>query len=230
MHILIIIIILATIVGLIYLPHFWLKKTFRKYSQDKERFPGNGSQLAKHLLEKLEIREVKVESTDQGDHYDPIDKCVRLSPDNYNDKSLTAIVVAAHEVGHAIQHQANYKPFRWRTYLATGAVLAEKAGILFIMAMPFLTLLSRSPMVAILTTISAVLVMSLSVILHLVTLPVELDASFNRALPILKAGKYIEEKDYPAARKILKAAAFTYVSASLLSLLNFSRWLMILRK
>jgi Zn-dependent membrane protease YugP len=71
--------------------------------------------------------------------------------------------------------------------------------------------------------------MSMSVVVHLTTLPTEFDASFGRALPILKAGRYVPEKDLPAARSILRAAAFTYVAAALMSIINIARWLRVLR-
>jgi len=229
MHILIIILILLLLM-LIYLPGAWLKRTLKKYEKPEDKFPGTGGQFASHLLKQLKIQDIKVEQTEQGDHYDPVDYCVRLSPPNYNGKTLTAIVVAAHEVGHAIQHKSHYGLFKLRTFLAVTAGITEKVGVLLFMIMPLLSLISRSPMVALISTLAAIAFMGIGVLVHLITLPVEWDASFKRALPLLQAGNYLEEKDYPAARKILKAAALTYVAGALSSLLNFTRWLTILRR
>ncbi|MCG6970259.1 MAG: zinc metallopeptidase, partial [Gammaproteobacteria bacterium] len=88
----------------IYGPQWWVQWVMRHYSKDLAEIPGTGGQLADHLVQRYQLENVKVEETDpMRDHYDPQDKAVRLSPDNYHGKSLTAIAVAAHEVGHAIQ-------------------------------------------------------------------------------------------------------------------------------
>ena len=230
MPILLIIIFILFLLAIIFLPQIWLSRVLKKHHQPDDKFPGNGGQFARHLLDTLQIHDVSVESTDSGDHYDPRDKTVRLSADNYNKQSLTAIVVAAHEVGHAIQHHSHYRLFKLRQALAILAMGAEKTGIIIFMVMPILTLLSRVPAVGLITTGAAILVMSIGVFVHLVTLPVEWDASFKRALPLLEAGDYIQPEDLPAARKILKAAAFTYLAGALASLLNLSRWIAILKR
>ncbi len=230
MHLLLIILLIALVLGIIFLPQLWLTRTLKKYHQPSDRYPGTGGQFASHLLKQLGIDEVKVEATTAGDHYDPTDKMVRLGDDNFNNRSLTAIVVAAHEVGHAIQHKSRSRLFRLRQVLAILATVAEKTGVIIFMLMPVLTLVSRAPVVGILTTVAAVSLMSVGVLVHLITLPVEWDASFKRALPVLEAGQYLNEEDYPAARKILKAAALTYIAGALASLLNLSRWIAILKR
>jgi Zn-dependent membrane protease YugP len=230
MHLLPIILLILLVLGIIFIPQIWLTRTLRKYHQPADKFPGTGGQFAVHLLKQLNIDDVSVEATPAGDHYDPRQKMVRLGEDNFNNKSLTAIVVAAHEVGHAIQHKSRYRLFRLRQALAVLAIVAEKTGIIIFMIMPVLTLVSRAPIVAIMATAAAVILMSIGVLVHLITLPVELDASFKRALPLLEAGEYLDTEDYPAARKILRAAAFTYLAGALSSLLNLSRWIAILRR
>jgi Zn-dependent membrane protease YugP len=230
MQLLLIILLILLVLGIIFVPQIWLTRTLRKYHQPADKFPGTGGQFAVHLLKQLNIEDVNVEVTPSGDHYDPRQKMVRLGEDNFNNKSLTAIVVAAHEVGHAIQHKSSYRLFRLRQALAVLAIVAEKTGIIIFMIMPVLTLVSRAPIVGIMATASAVILMSIGVLVHLITLPVEWDASFRRALPILEAGEYLDTEDYPAARKILKAAAFTYLAGALSSLLNLSRWIAILRR
>jgi Zn-dependent membrane protease YugP len=230
MQLLLIILLILLFLGIVFIPQVWLTRTLKKYHQPADKFPGTGGQFAVHLLKQLGINEVNVEATQSGDHYDPRQKMVRLGEDNFNNKSLTAIVVAAHEVGHAIQHKSRYRLFRLRQALAVLAIFAEKTGIIIFMIMPVLTLVSRAPIVGIMATAAAVALMSIGVLVHLITLPVEWDASFRRALPLLEAGEYLDTEDYPAARKILKAAAFTYLAGALSSLLNLSRWIAILRR
>ncbi len=228
MHIIIILIIL---IAIIYAPSWWAKTTFKRYSKPREDIPGNGAQLARHLLEKLNMSHVKVEKTEKnGDHYDPTDKVVRLSPENYSDRSLTAITVAAHEVGHAIQDHQNDPMHTTRIKLIGVTHIIQQIGGWVLVMLPILAIISRNPIIGLLTVLAGIAVMGVSVIVHLVTLPVEFDASFNKALPILFEGNYIEEKDRPAARRILKAAALTYVAASLASLLNFWRWFTLFRR
>lgn len=225
--ILILIILLAVIFG----PQWWAQHTFKRYARIREDIPGNGAELARHLLQKFEMHQIKVEQTDaHNDHYDPQDKVVRLSPNNFNDNSLTAITVAAHEVGHAIQDHRNEPMLAMRSKLVGVAAMVQRLGAGVLILMPFIALVSRSPMVGALTFLAGMASMGVATIVHLVTLPVEIDASFNKALPILFQGNYIDEKDRPAARRILKAAAYTYVAASLASLLNLWRWIAILRR
>jgi len=225
-------IILAIIILLviIFLPQYWVAHVIKKNQQPSDQIPGNGGQFARHLLDRFNLQDVAVEQTQSGDHYDPQDRVIRLSEDNFNNHSLSAIVIAAHEVGHAIQHGTHYRLFKLRGFLAVAGIIAEKTGIIIFMIMPILTLVSRAPIVGLLGSLSALALLGVGVLVHLVTLPVEWDASFNRALPILEAGDYIDDKDMHAARQILKAAALTYLAGALASLLNFSRWISILRR
>ena len=98
-------------------PSIWVKRTMLKYSAPDDRYPFNGHLFAEKLLKALHLNEVKVESTNLVDHYDPITKTVRLTEEKYQSQSLTAITVAAHEVGHAQQHETGYRPFKIRTLL-----------------------------------------------------------------------------------------------------------------
>jgi Zn-dependent membrane protease YugP len=164
-----------------------------------------------------------------GDHYDPEMKVVRLTQQNFHGRSLTAVVVAAHEVGHAMQDATNSRLLKNRTRLAKTAVIVERVGGIVMLAAPLLAVALRHPAGFLLELAAGFMILSLSVVLHLLTLPVEFDASFNRALPVLRAGRYIPDDDLPAARQILRAAAFTYVAAALMSLINIARWLRILR-
>ena len=218
------------IVILIFGPQLWARFTFSHYSKPRDDIPGTGGELARHLLDRFGLDEVQVESTEHGDHYDPQTRCVRLSPDNYKGKSLTAIAVAAHETGHALQHHGGEKLLTLRTRLIGFAQYAQQLGAAFMVAIPVITAITRIPHTGLLMFGLGLLSMGMATVVHLVTLPVEWDASFGKALPILKAGNYIEEKDEKAVKRILRAAALTYFAASLASLLNLWRWLAMLRR
>lgn len=224
------VVIFLLLLAAIYLPQFWVQRVLARYNREAEsNFPGSGGELARHLLRRFGLDEVQVERTDSGDHYDPSTRCVRLTSDKYDGRTLTAITVAAHECGHALQHAAAEPLFLLRSRLAVFAVWAARIGSFLIFAAPVFALVSRAPSPALISVLGGFLVMGFGVLVQLITLPVELDASYRKALPVLEAG-YLEPEQVPAARRILKAAAWTYVAASLASLLNFWRWLAILRR
>jgi Zn-dependent membrane protease YugP len=210
----------------------WVKRILRKYSEPADRYrdKGSGAELARHLLDRFGMEGVAVEETEAGDHFDPQARAVRLTADNYHGHSLTAITVAAHEVGHAIQDARGEKLFRSRQQLATLAMRAQQAGSVVLMAAPVVVVATRAPGLGLAFLGVAIGSMLIGTLVHLVTLPVELDASFGKALPVLEEGRYLHEGDLPHARRILKAAALTYVAASLGSLLNLGRWIAVLRR
>jgi uncharacterized protein len=116
MHLLILVLVLlALIVG----PAMWVKAVMKRYSFPPDRYPKTGGEVARELLDELGLGHVRTESTQQGDHYDPLEKAVRLSPENFDGRSLTAVTVAAHEVGHAVQDALDFGPLRWRTRLVS---------------------------------------------------------------------------------------------------------------
>ena len=212
-------------------PQFWVQKVIKKYSSPIETLPGTGGELAKHLVDRFKLDGVSIKKVENGnDHYTPETKTIALSESNYNEKSLAAVTIAAHEFGHALQHKTNYKPLLLRTNLAKFAAIAEKVASVILIASPFAFILAKIPAVGLIMLLAGFTIMCLPVILHIITLPVEFDASFNRALPILSEGEYLSSSTMPIAKKILTAAALTYVSASLSSLLNFYRWFLILRR
>ncbi|MEL7187782.1 MAG: zinc metallopeptidase [Pseudomonadota bacterium] len=224
--ILLIIVLLVAVLG----PSIWVRRVLAKYSKPDDRYPGTGAKLARFLLDQHDLQSVGVETTEHGDHYDPLAKVVRLSPGNHDGHSLTAITVAAHEVGHAIQDATAYPPLRWRTRLVRATSAIEKLGAGFLLVGPLLGAVTRFPALGVLTFAAGFLILGTSAIVHFVTLPTEFDASFNRALPLLERHNILKSSDKPHASKILKAAALTYVSAALMSLLNIARWLAILRR
>jgi len=219
-----------TVVIVVFGPQIWARYIFQRYNQSLSHLPGTGGELARHLLDRFDLTHISLERTDVGDHYDPESKTVRLSPENFDGKSLTAVSVAAHEVGHAIQHAENHPMLTLRTQLVKKAVVAQKIGSIAMIAIPIVTMITRAPSAGILLFVAAIASMFVSTIVHLVTLPVEWDASFGKALPLLKKGQYISEKEIKISEKILKAAALTYVASSLASLLNLWRWIAILRR
>lgn len=224
------IVIVVVVLLIIFGPGIWVQRVIARYSKPADRYSGTGAQLARHLLDKNGLESVVVEVTDAGDHYDPIGKAVRLTQDKFDGHSLTAITVAAHEVGHALQDQSNFAPLRWRTRLvrATGGIEKIGAGVLIIS--PFLGIFTRVPALGLLTFAAGMMTLGMSAVVHFITLPTEFDASFNRALPMLEEFRILKTADKPHAHRLLTAAALTYVSASLMSLLNVARWLAILRR
>ncbi|MCB1773576.1 MAG: zinc metallopeptidase [Gammaproteobacteria bacterium] len=223
-------VVLLLVLAMVYLPQVWVQQVLARYNRHPEdNFPGNGAELARHLLNRFDLDDVKVERTDLGDHYDPQARAVRLTADKYEGRSLTAITVAAHECGHALQHAAGEPLFLWRSRLAQSAVWAARLGSFLLFLAPFLGLLARAPSPALISFIGGFLILGFGVVVQLVTLPVELDASFRKALPLLRSG-YLEPAQVGPAQRILRAAAWTYVAASLAGLLNFWRWLAVLRR
>ena len=218
------------LLALVFGPGVWVNRVIARYSSPDDRYPGTGAELARHLLDRNGLSGVKVEETEHGDHYDPRDKTVRLTADKFAGRSLTAITVAAHEVGHAVQDHTNYGPLRLRTRLVRVIEPVQKIGAGILMVSPFIGALTRAPGLSILAFLAGMATLLSSTVVHFVTLPTELDASFSRALPMLEKERILKDVDKPHARKLLKAAALTYVSASLMSLLNIARWWAILRR
>ena len=225
-----IIVVLLLIAVMVFGPGLWVRRVLERYSAPEDRYAGTGAQLARHLLNQHGLQDVAVERTQEGDHYDPQEKAVRLTEDKFDGRSLTAITVAAHEVGHALQDHEGYAPLRLRTRLVKGTRYIEKIGAGVLLLSPFLGAITRVPQLSLLMFGAGFLTLGSSTLIHLVTLPTEFDASFNRALPMLDDYKILKKPDRPHARRLLRAAALTYVSASLMSLLNIARWLVILRR
>ena len=219
----------VVLVALIAGPGLWARHVLERHGRE-EYFSGTGIDLARILVRDLNLADVRVETTELGDHYDPRDKVVRLNPVSSGKRSLTAVVVAAHEVGHAMQDQSGDGLLRFRTGIVMFGLWAERIGAAAIMIAPLLGAALQVPLVGRLLLVAAVLVLGIPVLVHLVTLPVEIDASFNRALPLLKTGRYIPQEDEKAARQILTACALTYLAQALASMFNILRWARIFRR
>ena len=218
--------LLAVIFG----PSLWVKLVMRRYSSIKPEMRGTGGEFAKHLIERFSLKDVKVEVTELGDHYDPIEKKVRLLREHYESKSLTAIAIAAHEVGHAIQDKQGDKRLATRTKMIPVVNQIARWSVVIISLSPAIGIITRHPM-----PFSLLLFLGLSgfiarMMIHAVTLPIEFDASFSKALPILREGNYVSQSNEKAVSRILSAAALTYVSAALADILNLGRWIVILSR
>jgi uncharacterized protein len=222
------VLIIIFFVIFLYGPGWLAKKTIAK-NRSITLNNHTGAEFAQLLLAKHQITGVKVVETEMGDHYDPLVKSVNLSLENYKGKDLSALVIACHEVGHAVQDHLKYKPLASRTALVKWAIKVERFGPFLMYATPLLGLFTRSPRLSLISFLLALLIMGTSLVVSLVTLPVELDASFSRAMPMLKSENF-EDKHLDSARGILWACALTYFAASLSSLLNVYRWFRVIRR
>lgn len=222
---LVLLILLAVVFG----PQFWVRHVMRRHGGERPDFPGTGGELARHLLDAAGLHAVKVEATDHGDHYDPDAQAVRLLPQHHDGRSVAAVAVAAHEVSHALQHARGEAAFALRCHLARNLAWIDRAATIVMLAAPLVFIVVKAPALFALQILAGVLLLGMHIVVHLVTLPVELDASFAKALPVLEHGRYLGPADMPAARSVLRAAAWTYVAAALATLLNVARWFRILR-
>ena len=223
-------VILLMLAGLVaalsWWPGVWVTRVMAQHRAPADRYPFCGADLARYLLDRAGLTAVTVESTPTGDHYDPHDRSVRLSPTNFSGRSLTAITIAAHEVGHALQHAEGDAAFLRRQEMVERSALAQKVAGWILLAIPIITVLEKQPAPALVLLLVGVLSMLVPLFAQLSNLPIELDASFNRALPLLERGGWLASgQDKRAARQILRAAAFTYVAQALGSIFNVFKWL-----
>jgi len=204
-----------------------VQSTYKKYSEVLAANGRTGKDIAEMILRRNGIDNVDVELGEGflSDHYDPIHKKVRLSPHNYHEASISGVAVAAHEVGHAIQHAQGYAPLQFRTTIFPLANIGSSLSWIFIigglMFLPGLKIAGVS-----LLDVGIVL-FSFGVLFQLVTLPVEFDAS-KRALVQLNTLGLVAPQEQEGAKKVLDAAALTYVAAATAAILQLVR-LLILR-
>ncbi|PJE55793.1 zinc metallopeptidase [Marinomonas sp. BSi20584] len=206
-------------------PSAWVKFTLKRYATDRDDLAGTGGELATHLVKRFELTDVKVEQTQEGhDHFDFGQHAVRLSPSVLNGRSLTAVAVAAHEVGHAIAHEKKQKISHLSSRYLPFAHGARKITAGLLVGWPLISVLLHLPYAVALHALVVGLSGLLAVVVQLAILPEEWDASFNKALPILKEGNYIPQEDLPKVKRILTACAMTYVAAALIKVLFVWRW------
>ncbi|MCB1059062.1 MAG: zinc metallopeptidase [Calditrichaeota bacterium] len=199
-----------------------VRGTYQQFSEVRSRLGMTGQQVARRILDQNGLQDVEVEpiAGQLTDHYHPNDRKVRLSEGIYGSTSLSALAVAAHEVGHALQHKVGYAPMSLRASLVPAANIGSMA------AMPLFFIGLLVPSISWLMDLG-ILFFAGAVIFHLITLPVEFDAS-RRAIAILGNGTFLAPDEVQGAKKVLNAAAWTYVAAATMSLLQMLR-LIILR-
>jgi uncharacterized protein len=219
------VILLAVLFG----PQVWVRRVLARHGIERPDLPGTGGELARHLLDEAGLRTFKVELTRDGDHYDPEECAVRLLPQHRDGRSVAAVAVAAHEVSHAIQHAHGEPAFTRRFELVKKVIWIDRLASGILLLAPVVFLVVKAPVLLVLQLLVGLLLFSIRIAVHVVTLPVEFDASFAKALPVLERGRYLSANDMPAARRVLQAAAWTYVAAALATLLDVARWLRVLR-
>ena len=191
------------------LPMAWLNYVFKKNDGILINMPFTGLEFGETILNEIGLNDVKIEKSLTVDHYDLSEKKVKVTEDRLSKKSLTAISIVCHEIGHAIQHKQKYKPLEQRTTLVKNTAWISQLGSgLLMVGIP--TILATGSYNLIKVCLLLVLLsLLIGVVVHLITLEVELDASFNKALPIIK--DKVPSEYHNACESILKAAAFTYV-------------------
>ena len=217
------------LIAIVFGPQWWIKYVLKQHGEERADLPGTGGELARHLLDEAGLQQIPVEKTDLGDHYDPVDRVVRLLPQHHDGRSVAAVAVAAHEVSHAVQHARNERPFILRLALVSKVAWIDKVASGLLLLSPLVFLVVRSPIAIVLQIVAGVALLMIRVLVHVTTLPVEFDASFGKALPALQRGAYLSAADMPGAHRVLRAAAWTYVAGALATLLDIARWFRMLR-
>lgn len=199
---------------------FKVSSTFARFSETRNRRGVTGAAVAQQLLEANGIRDVNVEHVrgNLTDHYDPRTKTVRLSDSVYNSTSLAALGVAAHEVGHAVQHDTQYTPLAFRSAIVPVANIGQRIAWPLIFVGAFLAIADL--------ILVGIVLFSLAVLFQIVTLPVEFNAS-SRATEMLVDNRIIDQDEVGAAKKVLSAAALTYVAAAIVAVAQLLRFLLI---
>ncbi|AZR72964.1 peptidase [Anoxybacter fermentans] len=212
------IIVLPAII-LVMWAQYKVKSTFYQYLQVPNRRGYTGAQVARDILDRAGLHHVRVEriSGELTDHYDPRSEVVRLSPQVYDGCSLASLGVAAHETGHALQHAENYVPLGFRNAIFPIANIGSRWGLPLAL---FGFIFFRSPDIILL----GVLLYAGAVLFQIATLPVEFNAS-SRAMAILESGGYLSQDELKPTRKVLNAAALTYVAAALAAIAQLIRLL-----
>ena len=204
-----------------------VKHTFKKYSKQQNSRGLTGAEAARRLLDANGLRDVPVEriSGSLTDHYDPEARAVRLSDSVWGSSSTAAVGVACHEVGHAIQNAEDYLPVRIRQAIIPATNIGAKLSIPLLMAG---LVLSGFSQVFLYLAYAGVLLYTLCAVFQIVTLPTEFDASRRALLSIERMGLLADGEELQGARKVLRAAALTYVAALATTLVQLLRFLILI--
>lgn len=210
--------------GISFLVSAILKSKFTKYSKIPLANGMSGKEIAQKMLKENGIYDVNVTSVEGflSDHYNPANRTVNLSPDVYNGTSISAAAVAAHECGHAVQHATAYGPLMLRSKLVPAVQMSSMLVNWILMAGMIVLATTKNPVVLLI----GIIVMSVTVLFSLITLPVEFDAS-KRALAWLDRTNVTNSEEYPKAKDALKWAATTYVVAALAAVVTLIQYIMI---
>lgn len=205
-----------------------VKSNYEKYSQVRSTSGKTGQEVALEILHANGIYDVDVVEGEGflTDHYDPRKKVVVLSPANFNRPSVAGTAIAAHEVGHAIQHAQGYFYLRFRTALVPLASIGNSVGYIAIIAGIILT--SMQSAIGTTALWIGIAFMAFAVLFSIVTLPVEFNAS-SRAMKQITKLNIVNENEYKHARKVLSAAAMTYVASTAVALAELVRFILIAR-
>lgn len=199
-----------------FIPSLWVNYILKKHNKIFSEMPFTGNELGKKILQEQNLNNVLIEKTNIVDHYNPIDKKINIAEDKFNKKSITAISVVAHEAGHAIQDKMNYQPLKLRQKLIEKTAIFQRFGsFLLIIGLPSVFALTKSPFITLIAAIIIMGALTSNTLIHLITLPVEIDAS-KRALNILK--KYVPKENMKSCKSVLRAAALTYLAQSIISI------------
>ena len=199
-----------------------LTSTYNRYVRQGIATGTTGAEAAREILDRAGLHNMPVNMV-RGhltDHYDPIKKALFLSEENYHGRSIAAVGVAAHEAGHALQHQAAYAPLQLRMAMVPITNFATQATMFLILGQLFLGIANLAML--------GVIIYGIVAAFQLITLPVEYDAS-RRAKQQLLAMGIVQREEAPAVSKVLNAAALTYVAAMVTSVLTLLYWLSVLR-
>ncbi|HEY9745005.1 MAG TPA: zinc metallopeptidase [Oculatellaceae cyanobacterium] len=215
---------LVMLVGmvLVFVPQMWVKNTVGRYIEVPTGRRATGREVAQRILSEHGLSDVQVEMVqgELSDHYDPSAKAVRLSPDVYHGSSVASVAIAAHECGHAIQHAKGYVPVVLRSAMVPAVNIGSNLGPwLIVIALGLGATSQAMPQWSWTLAWLGVALYGTAVAFHFVTLPVELDAS-GRALKVLETQHFLSADEMSGAKKVLTAAAFTYVAAALYALIQ----------
>ena len=210
--------------GISFLVSTILKQKFTRYSRIGLANGLSGREIAEKMLRENGIYDVKVVSVEGflSDHYNPANKTVNLSPEVYNGTSVSAAAVAAHECGHAVQHATQYGPLVFRSKMVPAVKFSSMLVNWILLAGMVAIAISNNPTILLI----GIIVMSITVLFTLITLPVEFDAS-KRALAWLNRTNITNAAEYPKAKDALKWAATTYVVAALAAVVQLIQYIMI---
>jgi len=218
-----ILIVSLIFLGISFIVSMVLKSKFTKYGKVPLSNGMSGREIAEKMLRENGIYDVKVTSVEGflSDHYNPANKTVNLSPEVYNGTSVAAAAVAAHECGHAVQHATAYQWLNFRSKMVP-AVQISSSLVNWVLLIGVIMAASGNSTVLLI----GIILMSVTVLFTLITLPVEFDAS-NRALAWLNHTNVTNNQEYPQAKDALKWAATTYVVAALAAVVTLIQYIMI---